>query len=49
MNKQKIYFCTAFARIDLIEKLAKIYDVVCIFPRELKHSIEVSKMTEVFP
>jgi methionyl-tRNA formyltransferase len=44
MNKQKIYFCTAFARIDLIEKLAKIYDVVCIFPRESKYSLEVSKL-----
>ena len=45
MDKPKIYFCTAFARIDLIEKLAKIYDVVCIFPRESKYSFEVKKLT----
>jgi len=44
MNKQKIYFCTAYARIDLIEKLSKIYHVVCIFPRESKYSFEVSKL-----
>ena len=44
MNKQKIYFYTAFAGIDLIEKLSKIYDVVCIFPRESKYLFEVSKL-----
>jgi len=45
MNKQKIYFCTAFARVDLIEKLAKIYNVTCIFPKESKYAIEVGKLT----
>ncbi len=45
MNKQKIYFCTGFARVDLIEKLAKIYNVTCIFPKESRYAIEVSKLT----
>jgi len=45
MNKQKIYFCTAFARVDLIKKLAKIYNVICIFPKKSRYAIEISKLT----
>jgi len=46
MNKEKIYFCTSFARIDLLEKLVKNYDVTCVFPKESKYAIEVSKLID---